>query len=180
MKRGAFALLCCLALGAGAAYAGSDARIEVRSSAFDDGAPIPARHSFAAENISPPLSWGPLPGATQSVAVICVDPDAPRGAWTHWIVFNVPAGAGNLPEDLPDDPRLPDGSLQGTNDFGAVGWDGPAPPKGTHRYVFHVYALDTVLPLEAGAGRPELLAAMKGHVLAQGQVTGTYTSTRQE
>jgi Raf kinase inhibitor-like YbhB/YbcL family protein len=107
--------------------------------------------------------------------LLCEDPDAPRGLWVHWVLFNMPAEARSLEEGVPARNELPNGALQGKNDFGKVGYGGPAPPRGKpHRYYFKLLALDTLLELKAGATRAELLAAMKGHIVAEGQLMGRY------
>ena len=103
------------------------------------------------------------------------DPDAPAGTWIHWVLYNIPADASDLPEGVLADAELPDGSLNGENSWRRMGYGGPCPPRGTHRYVFHLYALDTALDLEAGAGEKQLLQAMEGHILAQAELMGPYT-----
>lgn len=149
--------------------------VEVSSAAFPDGGAIPKRYSFGDRNISPPLSWSGLPAGTESVALLCDDPDAPAGTWTHWIVYNISPQSPGLPEDVPDDRMLAGGAVQGINDFGAIGWDGPSPPQGTHRYIFRVYALDTMLDPGVSMRRGDLQDAMRGHVLGQGRLTGTFS-----
>ncbi|MBP7056167.1 MAG: YbhB/YbcL family Raf kinase inhibitor-like protein [Candidatus Omnitrophica bacterium] len=146
----------------------------VESSAFDDGEAMPDKYSLSDDNVSPPISWSDVPSNTKSVAVICEDPDAPSGLWVHWVVFNIPSDISALPEDLPDEGVLAGGIIQGVNDFGRIGWDGPAPPEGVHRYIFRVYGLDSMLGLGPGASRKELLSAMDGHIIARGSMTGTY------
>ena len=150
----------------------------VKSSAFDTGQPIPRKHAYTGEgdNISPPLSWSGAPEGTQSYALICDDPDAPSpkrprpNPWVHWVVYNLPPDKTALGE------RDEGGGVSGRSDFGQTGWGGPMPPpgSGTHRYFFKVYALDAKLGLKAGATKDELLAAMEGHILAQGETYGTY------
>ncbi|MGB9619287.1 MAG: YbhB/YbcL family Raf kinase inhibitor-like protein, partial [Armatimonadota bacterium] len=112
---------------------------------------------------------------TKTLALICDDPDAPHRTWVHWVLFNLPARVTRLPENVPPLPKLPSGALQGRNDFGKIGYGGPAPPSGTHRYFFKVYAVDTVLSLEPGATKDRLLKAMDGHILAQGELVGRYS-----
>ncbi len=109
-----------------------------------------------------------------SIVLICDDPDAPSGSWVHWVIFNIPASSGGLPEGVPMEGSLDDSSSQGINDFKKIGYDGPYPPYGTHRYVFRVYALDGVLDLEAGAARRDVMNAIKGRVLGTGSITGRY------
>ncbi len=149
--------------------------IEVTSSAIQEGATIPKKYTGDGEDVSPPLAWSAPPAGTQSLALICEDPDAPRGTWTHWVLFNLPADLRQLPEHVPTDPVLKNQARQGKNDFGKIGYGGPAPPKGKpHRYFFKLCALDTALSLKEGATRSQLLQAMEGHVLDQGQLMGTY------
>ena len=148
--------------------------LAVLSAAFAMGAAIPDR--YACSNISPPLSWGEVPTSTRSIAVLCDDPDAPGGDWVHWVLFNLAPETRSLPENVARDARLPGGAIQGWNDFGRVGYDGPCPPPGRpHRYFFKVFALDTRLDLDGQARKPDLLRAMKGHILAQGELMGTYS-----
>jgi Raf kinase inhibitor-like YbhB/YbcL family protein len=144
------------------------------SSSFAAGQPIPLRHTGDGVNVSPPLSWDGVPPGTRSLALICDDPDAPKKAWVHWVLYCLPPTLLDLPEGVPTTPTLPDGSAQGRNDFGAVGYGGPAPPKGPpHRYVFKLYALDNMPTLPPGATRQEVLDAM-GTVLAETELMGTY------
>ena len=151
------------------------ATLTVTSPAFRPGGPIPRHFTGDGMDVSPPLAWAGVPPEAKSLAVVCEDPDAPRGTWVHWLLYDLPRGTRALPEAVPADPDLDDGSHQGTNDFGYVGYGGPAPPRGAaHRYVFTVYALDAELGLPAGAKKAEVLAAMAGHVLAEGAVEGTY------
>jgi Raf kinase inhibitor-like YbhB/YbcL family protein len=149
--------------------------ITISSTAFNDNDAIPKQHTGDGANTSPPLRWSDPPEGTQSFALICDDPDAPRGTWVHWVLFNLPLESHELPEGVPTRETLGDGAKQGKNDFGKIGYGGPAPPKGKpHRYFFKLYALDTKLDLAAGATKAQLLAAMKGHVLAEGQLMGKY------
>lgn len=148
--------------------------IKVTSSAFEDGGLIPAKYTCDGEDISPPLQWAGVPEGAGSVALICDDPDAPMGTFVHWVLFNLPAITTELAEDVPADKTLPNGAGQGITDFGRIGYGGPCPPSGTHRYFFKIYALDTELALKAGVSKRELLRAMEGHILAQGQLIGKY------
>jgi Raf kinase inhibitor-like YbhB/YbcL family protein len=154
---------------------GSDMAFELISTALAHGESIPRRYTCDGEDISPPLQWSDPPAGTQSFALTFDDPDAPAGTWTHWALYNIPADASALPEGVPADAELPDGSLNGENSWRRMGYGGPCPPGGTHRYVFHLYALDTALDLEAGAGEKQLLQAMEGHILAQAELMGPYT-----
>lgn len=151
-------------------------RIELSSPAFQEGQTIPKQHTGDGADTSPPLHWADPPPATKSLALICDDPDAPVGTWVHWVLFNLPADLRTLDPAVPVDDVLDNGAKQGKNDFGAIGYGGPAPPRGKpHRYFFKLYALDTMLDLPAGATKAQLLAAMKGHVNAEGQLMGTYS-----
>jgi Raf kinase inhibitor-like YbhB/YbcL family protein len=150
-------------------------KLDLTSTAFKEGEPIPQQYTGDGRDLSPPLAWGEPPAGTKSFALIADDPDAPRKTWVHWVLFNVPPATRTLGEGVPKKNDLPDGSKQGKTDFGTVGYGGPAPPPGKpHRYYFKLYALDTTLNLPAGATKPDLDAAMKGHTLAEGQVMGTY------
>jgi len=108
------------------------------------------------------------------LALIVDDPDAPRGAFVHWVIYNLPPDTRRLPEDVPNERTLPSGALQGKNGAGSIGYTGPCPPSGTHRYFFKIYALDTELDLGARATKEEVASAMEGHVLAKGHLLGTY------
>ncbi|MEJ2166694.1 MAG: YbhB/YbcL family Raf kinase inhibitor-like protein [Desulfobacterales bacterium] len=149
-------------------------KLKVTSSAFSEGGMIPRQYTCDGPDISPELSWEGVPEGTRSLALICDDPDAPAGTWVHWVLFNIPAGEKGLPAEIASKAALSNGSLQGTNDFGRLGYGGPCPPRGTHRYYFKLYALDIVLPLNAGAKKAQVEAAMAGHILAQVQLMGKY------
>lgn len=156
--------------------------IEVTSSAFQNGEPIPKQHSGDGADKSPPLAWSNAPDGTQQFALICDDPDAPTPRpWVHWILYNIPADVPSLPEGVPnaERPDRPQGAAQGKNSFGSgatIGYRGPAPPPGhgTHHYHFKVYALDEALNLDPGLEKQGLLDAMEEHILAQGELVGTY------
>jgi len=148
--------------------------IKVSSSAFPDGGMIPAKYTCDGADVSPPLKWDSVPDGTKSIALISDDPDAPMGTWVHWVLFNLPADARELPENVPTDETLPNGAKQGTTDFGRTGYGGPCPPSGTHRYFFKIYALDTMLDLPAGTRKSDLVKAMKDHIIGQGQLIGKY------
>jgi Raf kinase inhibitor-like YbhB/YbcL family protein len=149
--------------------------LELTSTAFREGEPIPEQYTADGRNVSPPLKWQDTPAGTRSLALVCEDPDAPRGTFTHWVVFNLPGEARELAEGVSAEATLPNGAAQGTNDFGRAGYGGPKPPPGKpHRYVFKLYALDRPLDVQPGATRAQLLAAMKGHVLGEAQFLGTY------
>lgn len=147
---------------------------KLTSVAFSHEDPIPMKYSCDGDDISPPLQWSESPPGTQSFALIVDDPDA-RGTWDHWLIFNIPAGTLALPEGIPTKGDLPDGSKQGLNSWRKLGYGGPCPPGGPHRYFFKLYALDTVLDSEAGATKEQLLRAMEGHVLGQTELMGKYT-----
>jgi Raf kinase inhibitor-like YbhB/YbcL family protein len=149
--------------------------ITLKSPAFHDGEAIPKEHTGDGADKSPPLEWTDPPGGTKTLALICDDPDAPRGTWVHWVLFNLPADARKEEAGVLSKETLDNGARQGKNDFGKIGYGGPAPPKGKpHRYFFKLYALDTTLDLPAGTSKAQLVDAMKGHTLAEGQLMGTY------
>jgi Raf kinase inhibitor-like YbhB/YbcL family protein len=149
-------------------------RMDLKSRAFEEGGIIPKKHTCDGEDISPPLEWTSVGDGTKTLALICDDPDAPGGTWVHWVIFNIPGDTRDLAENIPPKKELPNGAKQGTNDFRKIGYGGPCPPGGTHRYYFKIYSLDTDLNLEAGATKTQLLQAMKGHVLGEGQLMGKY------
>jgi Raf kinase inhibitor-like YbhB/YbcL family protein len=149
--------------------------IQITSTAFADGQPIPAKYTCDGDDVSPPLQWTNAPVNTKSFALICDDPDAPVGAWVHWVAYNLPANATGLPEDVAKTQTIAGGAKQGLNDFRRVGYGGPCPPLGKpHRYFFKLYALDAMLNLKPGLTKKELLKVTNGHVLAEGQLMGTY------
>ena len=153
-------------------------KIKLTSSEFTEGADIPAKYTCDGQNVSPPLHWENDNSATQSIAIVCEDPDAASGNWVHWLMYNIPPTGFRLPEAIPNIAKLPDGSLQGKNDFKQLGYGGPCPPKGTHRYLFRVYLLDQKLDLPSGIDQKKLSEAMKGHILAEGLLSAKYASTR--
>ena len=136
---------------------------------------IPPEYTCDGPNISPPLNWTGLPGGTKSLALIMDDPDAPGKTWMHWVAFNLPATTRALSENVPPQETIPSGGKHGTNDFHKPGYGGPCPPSGTHRYYFHLYALDTAeLSLDSTTTKDQLLKALQGHILAEGQLMGRY------
>ena len=148
---------------------------ELESGAFGPGGSIPQLHTCDGADLSPPLAWSAPPAGTQSFALVCDDPDAPAGTWVHWVLYDLPAAARQLPRGVAATAILGDGSRQGANDFKRSGWRGPCPPRGApHRYVFHLYALDQLLRLDPGATRAALANAMAGHVLGQAELIGRY------
>ncbi|HEU5250307.1 MAG TPA: YbhB/YbcL family Raf kinase inhibitor-like protein [Thermoanaerobaculia bacterium] len=136
---------------------------------------IPSQYTCDGRNVSPPLSWSGVPADAKNLALICDDPDAPAGVWVHWVVYDLPASAKGLPEAVPLRDEISGGGRQGKNDFRKTGYGGPCPPGGTHRYVFTLSALDRPVGLPAGATKAQLLSAMRGHVLAEGKLTGKYS-----
>lgn len=153
---------------------GATMTIQISSAAFEEGGAIPKNYTCDGANISPPLKWSRLPAGTKSVALIADDPDAPAGTWVHWVLYALPPTVTELAENQPPDKTLANGARQGTNDFRKIGYGGPCPPRGTHRYSFKIYALDTDLALNPGATKAELLKAMDGHLLANGQLMARY------
>ncbi len=150
--------------------------LEVLSPAFKHESNIPVKYTCDGENISPPLTWSGVPEGTKSFALICDDPDAPMGTFVHWVIFNIPADSTGLEEALPGVEKLKSTAIQGKNNFGKIGYLGPCPPKGKpHRYFFKLYALDTKLDLKTGVDKKTLLKAMKGHILAKGELMGYYS-----
>lgn len=149
--------------------------MEVTSGAFRDGEMIPVKHTGDGDDASPPLAWSGAPANVGGYALICDDPDAPMGTFTHWVIYGIPGDATGLSEGVPQVKVLDNGAMQGKNGFGKIGYGGPAPPAGSpHRYRFHVYALDAKPDLPAGISKGDLLKAIKGHVIAEGELTGIY------
>lgn len=149
--------------------------LDIRSSAFEEGEFIPKKYTCDGEDVSPPLSWVQLPNETKSIVLICDDPDAPVGTWVHWVLFGLSPDTLELPEGVSHEKEVLGGAKQGLNDFRKYGYGGPCPPGGTHRYFFKLYAVDTQVDLHAGATKSEVLNAIKGHVLAGGQLMGRYS-----
>jgi len=147
----------------------ADAPLTISSPAFQNGLFIPGKYALHGGNAAPELHFSNVPAHAKSLVVIVDDPDSPTGLWTHWLVWNIPASITSLNAG-----KLPPGAVQGKNSFGNLHYDGPAPPKGMHRYFFRVYALDAPLSLPAGAIRAKLGAAMTGHVLGHAEFFGTY------
>jgi Raf kinase inhibitor-like YbhB/YbcL family protein len=156
-------------LGDIAGIAAPDGSFDISSPAFQRGLPIPIKYGYHQQNVSPELGIQNVPAEARSLVLIVDDPDAPAGLWTHWLVWNLPASITSIPEG-----KLPPGAVEGKNSFGHVRYDGPAPPFGTHRYFFHLYALDSSLPLPAGSTRAALEQAMGGHVKGKAETFGTY------
>ncbi len=162
-------------------------KIELTSTAFQEGQRIPAKYTGESDDVSPALAWRGLPEGTQQLALICDDPDAPSRKnpgpkpWVHWVIYGIPATAQGLPEGVARiaRPKEPAGVVQGKNSWPEdnIGYHGPMPPpkSGDHRYYFRLYALDVKLADTAGLDKEALLKAMQGHVLGEGQLMGTYS-----
>ncbi|TAJ11324.1 YbhB/YbcL family Raf kinase inhibitor-like protein [Marinilabiliaceae bacterium JC017] len=148
--------------------------MKLTSPVFDEGGLIPEKYTCDGIDVSPSLKWSSMPVGTKTIAIICDDPDAPMGTWVHWVIYNLPATTDVLPEEVPAVKILPNGAMQGKNDFGKIGYGGPCPPSGTHRYYFKIYALDDELMVEAGITKSQLEKAMQGHILSEGQLMGRY------
>jgi hypothetical protein len=149
--------------------------LQLSSSAFIEGKEIPVEHTCQGKDISPPLKWSGVPAVAKSLVLIADDPDAPMGTWVHWVLFDLPPTTTELAQDTPKSQQLPGGAKQGLNDFKKPGYGGPCPPPGkAHRYFFKLYALDKLLDLKPGATKEDVVKAMEGHVLAEGQLMGTY------
>jgi len=154
---------------------GKTMSLTISSPSFSNGGDIAKKFTCDGADVSPQLSWTDPPAGTNSFALLADDPDAPVGNWNHWVLWNLPPEARGLAEGISKAARLPDDSQQGTNDFRRTGYNGPCPPPGKpHRYYFKLFALDTKLDLKAGAGKRELEATMKGHLLAQAEWMGRY------
>src|SRR6267154_4138547 len=168
MRKPITASISAVLLAAIASFAAGGARMKITSSAFREGESIPSKFTCDGGNTSPPLEISDVPSGAKSVVLIADDPDAPSGLFTHWLVWNI----------LPQTNSIAEGSapkgVQGTNDFGKSGYRGPCPPPGTHRYSFKIFALDRELDLRSGAKRSQVDAAMKGHVIGQGELVGRY------
>jgi hypothetical protein len=150
-------------------------KIVLTSTAFQAGEAIPRKHTCDGPDPSPALGWAGVPDGARSFALLCEDPDAPVGLWVHWVIWGLPPDSTSLPEGVAKEKLLPGGVAQGTNDFKRIGYGGPCPPPGKpHRYYFKIYALDTTLTLPPGATRKELLKAIEGHVIGEGELMGVY------
>jgi Raf kinase inhibitor-like YbhB/YbcL family protein len=163
---GAFAI----ALAAVASFAAGGAKMKITSSAFQEGGDIPSKFTCDGADMNPALRFEGAPGEAKSLLLIVDDPDAPVGLFTHWLAWNIDPKTTEVAEN-----SAPTNVVQGTNDFPKTGYGGPCPPSGTHRYYFKVYALDQTLDLKPGAKRKEVDAAMRGHVIAQGELMGRYS-----
>lgn len=152
--------------------------MDLKSSAFQQEGLVPSQYTCDGANVSPPLTWSDPPAKTQSFALISDDPDAPVGTWVHWVAWNIPPAARSLDENVPKKDALPNGMKQGTTDFRKIGYGGPCPPSGTHRYFFKLYALDTTLNLSPRTTKKDLERAMQTHILAQAELMGKYSRRR--
>mgnify|MGYP006302997365 CR=1 FL=1 len=149
---------------------------KLTSTAFDAGESIPLKHTCEGQDVSPPLAWEGAPSEAEELVLICDDPDAPNGTWSHWVLYHIPAGQSSLPEGVPAMAELPWGGVQGRNNFGNIGYGGPCPPRGsTHRYYFRLYALDQALDMPSGATRQQVLDRMEGHILGKTELMGRFT-----
>ncbi len=170
----------CLAVGKTSKTKTKEGKVamQITSSAFKEGGSIPSKYTCDGANISPELKWSNVPQGTKSLALICDDPDAPRGTFVHWVMYDIPPTAAELKEGIPPDTQLANGAKHGMPGFNRPGYGGPCPPSGTHRYFFKLYALDFMPGLPAGATKSDLLKAMEGHILEQAQLMGIYQRTK--
>jgi Raf kinase inhibitor-like YbhB/YbcL family protein len=175
---GVFALsMWCIVI-AGQGEGGKKMNIVVGSPAFSSMQPIPSKYTCDGADISPAINWENIPAAAKSIVLICDDPDAPVGDWVHWVCYDIPPTVTGLPENVAKADTIALGGTQGLTDFHRIGYGGPCPPGGTHRYFFKVYALDTMLHYAAGKTKKEIEKAIKGHILAQGELVGVYSRAR--
>lgn len=149
--------------------------MKIKSLAFQEGGKIPRKYTCDDKDVSPPLFWEDIPEDTKSLALICDDPDAPMGTWVHWVIYDLDPAINELPENVPITEILDNGGIQGRNDFRRIGYGGPCPPGGIHRYYFKLYALNIKLDLGPGLTKSELLRAMEGHILDECQLMGKYS-----
>lgn len=153
--------------------------MEIKSDAFQANQTIPSQYTCDGDDLSPPLAWTGAPNETKSFALIADDPDAPMGTWVHWVLYDLPAAANRLDEDISKAEILPDGVKQGLTDFGTTGYGGPCPPPGKpHRYFFKLYALDELLNLPPRLTKNQLLKSIKEHILSEAELIGVYSRLR--
>lgn len=152
--------------------------MKLTSSSFVDHGLIPTKYTCDGENISPPLFWDEVPPETVSLSLIMDDPDAPGKTFVHWVVYDIPSTINQLSENIISSHYIPGGGIQGKNDFDILGYGGPCPPSGIHRYFFHLYALDKQLHFSAGVTKNDIMVAMRNHVLANAQLMGKYQRQR--
>ena len=170
-----FPILLELSVGGYSIQGGKAMAFEMQSAAIAHGADIPRKFTCDGQDLSPGLSWNQPPKGTQSFALIMDDPDAPVGTWVHWVLYDLPATARELPEGTPKERELASGARQGNNGWNRTGYGGPCPPPGpAHRYFLKLYALDAKTNLKPGATKAELEKAMQGHILAQAELMGRY------
>ncbi|MGH2625813.1 MAG: YbhB/YbcL family Raf kinase inhibitor-like protein [Anaerolineales bacterium] len=148
--------------------------LTLTTTAFPAGGKIPRRYTCDGEDISPPLEWRDPPEGTKSFVLIMDDPDAPRGTWLHWVLFDLPASASSIAQAVPAKPKPETGGSHAKNSWGRSDYGGPCPPSGTHRYFFHLYALNAPLSLAAGASLDRVWRAMEGRILGEAELMGTY------
>jgi Raf kinase inhibitor-like YbhB/YbcL family protein len=149
--------------------------MQLTSSDFKPGASIPIRFTCEGDDISPEFSWRDAPPETESFVLTVRDPDAPKaGGFTHWVLYNIPPNLKQIGRNVPKQPTVPGLGLQGKNDGGEIGYMGPCPPSGTHRYFVRLFALDTELKFPPGASQEEVRSAMEKHILDKAELMGTY------
>jgi len=153
---------------------GDKMEIKISSTAFKEGAMIPSKYTCDGENVSPMIAWTNYPKRTETFVLIADDPDAPMGTWVHWVVYNIPHEINKLDEAFLQDKQFDNGIMQGTTDFQTIGYGGPCPPGGTHKYFFKIYALDVKLDVEPGLQKKKILKAMESHIIAKGKLMGKY------
>ncbi len=152
--------------------------IEIQSRSFGEGESIPSKFTCEGENVSPQLSWNCSVEGVKTFVLIVEDPDASSGNFTHWLVYNIPAEVNSLMENSTPTKNIRDEILMGTNDTGRIGYRGPCPPSGTHRYFFRIYGLDTAIHLDSGATKKDIMKKMEGHIIARGELMGTYRKNK--
>ena len=151
-----------------------EAKMEVFSPAFENGGFIPAKYTCDGDDISIPLIFKNVSAKAKSLALVMDDPDAPMGVFVHWVIYDIPVSLEGLPEGVPNAPELEQGIKQGRNDFGNIGYGGPCPPNGAHRYYIKVYALDRVLEAKSGLSKHQLLQLIRPFVIDQAVLMGIY------
>jgi Raf kinase inhibitor-like YbhB/YbcL family protein len=167
--------VCVLMLSVARVAGAESSKLSIQSAAFAANGPIPVTYTCSGDNRSPALTWSGVPMGTKTVALVVRDPDAPMGSWVHWVLYNLPANVTELPTGIPRIATLRNGAVQGVNDGGTMGYQGPCPPQGpAHHYHFRLYALDNKLDLAAGAKASEVEQAIKGHVLASADLVGMF------
>ncbi len=148
--------------------------IKIQSNAFKEGGMIPSKFTCDGANVSPEIKWSSKKEGIKTFVLILHDPDAPNGDYVHWVAYNIPANVHEFMEEITTTKNIPDEVLLGTNSFGRVGYNGPCPPSGTHNYIFDIYGIDIALHNEAGLERDKIMQKIKGHVIAEGKLTGKY------